>query len=540
MRILVVDDNEDSRKLLVKQLRVFGHEITSAINGKEALSIALENPPDIIVTDILMPEMDGYELCMEWKLNRKLKNIPLVFYTATYTSDEDEKFALSMGADAFIRKPTELGVFLDILSGTIEKTSIQKPNTPSTISIEESRFLVSHNQRLLAKLFSKVAELEKEIIERKRIEKSLKESEEKFRQFFQNAQVYCYIVSLENIFLEVNDLVCKELGYTREDLIGRPIDILYAPESWPKINTLSSEWKQTGIIRGEELTVLTKTGQRRDVFLTVGAIKNQEGQIVSFITIQKDITELKEAQKKAQQIESLTQLNKAKNEMLSNVAHELKTPLQSIKGFIETLIEPDVKWSKQQQREFLEEANKEVDILNLLIRDLLDISRIESGKMRLEKQICEFKDILETTKGRLTILAASHQLEYNISPGLPSIYVDIVRIAQVISNLVDNATKFSPPGSHIIIGAAASAGDLIITVSDQGIGMSQETINNLFNRFYQAKQAIDIHNKGSGLGLSICRGIIEAHNGQIWVESQPGKGTTFHIKIPVVVQTDKT
>ena len=115
MKILIAEDNKESRYLLEKLLQGYGHEVTAATNGAEALEQALAQPPDIIISDILMPKMDGYKLCYECKCNERLKDIPFVFYTSTYTSIEDEKFALSLGARAYIRKPTEPEAFIQML-----------------------------------------------------------------------------------------------------------------------------------------------------------------------------------------------------------------------------------------------------------------------------------------------------------------------------------------------------------------------------------------------------------------------------------------
>jgi PAS domain S-box-containing protein len=159
MRVLVVEDNEDSRELLVKQLRAYGNEVTAAANGVEALERALKSPPDILVSDILMPQMDGYQLCYEWRRNKRLKDIPFVFYTAIYTSSEDEKFALSLGASYFIRKPIEPEALAKMLSRLIEQAregllpAAEAPPKPSL-------YLTEYNERLVAKLNEKVAELE--------------------------------------------------------------------------------------------------------------------------------------------------------------------------------------------------------------------------------------------------------------------------------------------------------------------------------------------------------------------------------------------
>ncbi|MBN1192025.1 MAG: ATP-binding protein [Dehalococcoidales bacterium] len=245
---------------------------------------------------------------------------------------------------------------------------------------------------------------------------------------------------------------------------------------------------------------------------------------------------MKQSRENALQVEALTSLNKAKSEMLSNVAHELRTPLASIKGFIETLIEPDVKWSKKEQVEFLTEANKEVDTLNQLIRDLLDVSRLEAGKMRLDQHYYRLADVLESIKARLSILTTKHTLTVKLPDRLPEVLVDKSRLAQVITNLVDNATKFSPQGSPITIEAQKKGSDLIVSITDRGIGMTPETIEKLFNRFYRAEQSNIIKTRGMGLGLSICRGIIEAHHGKIQVESRVGQGTKFSFNIPLSPQ----
>ncbi len=176
MKVLVAEDNEASRNLLVKMLHVYGHEVTATANGAEALEQALKEPPDILVSDILMPKMDGYQLCHEWRQNEKLRDIPFVFYTATYTSDEDEKFALSLGANTFIRKPTEPDAFIQILEEVFEKAKTGLLAPPEAIPTELSLYLTEYNKRIVAQLDKKVAQLETEITERKRAEEQLEHS----------------------------------------------------------------------------------------------------------------------------------------------------------------------------------------------------------------------------------------------------------------------------------------------------------------------------------------------------------------------------
>jgi two-component system NtrC family sensor kinase len=185
MKVLIVEDNADSRNLLVKQLGAYGHEVTAAVDGVDALEKALQSPPDILVTDILMPRMDGYKLCHEWRQNKKLKDIPFVFYTAIYTSGEDEKFALSLGANLFIRKPVEPEALARILSQSFEQAkegllpAVEAPLKPSL-------YLTEYNKRVVSKLNEKVSELEK--------------SEEEIR----------YISSVLGAIRNINQLIVRE------------------------------------------------------------------------------------------------------------------------------------------------------------------------------------------------------------------------------------------------------------------------------------------------------------------------------------------
>ncbi len=173
MKILIVEDNEDSRNLLAKQLRAYGHEVMAAADGAEALEQALAQPPDIIVSDILMPKIDGYRLCHECKQNDKLKDIPFVFYTATYTLDEDKKFALSLGGAAFIRKPAEPDVLVKTLCEVFEKAKSGALASPEVAPLEQSLFLTEHDKRIFAKLEDKVTQLEAEITKRRQAEEEI-------------------------------------------------------------------------------------------------------------------------------------------------------------------------------------------------------------------------------------------------------------------------------------------------------------------------------------------------------------------------------
>jgi PAS domain S-box-containing protein len=244
-------------------------------------------------------------------------------------------------------------------------------------------------------------------------------------------------------------------------------------------------------------------------------------------------TQLEEAEAKALEAEKLREVDRLRSELLANVSHELRTPLASIKGYASTLLRTDVKWSATQRQDFLQTIDNETDRLTKLINDILDMSRIEGGALKLRQERNRMPEIVGSIMSSLKVLTEHHQLNINFPRKLPAVFVDEMRIGQVISNLVDNAIKFSPAGSEISISAQRDKDKVVVSVTDHGVGMSKEVISKLFNRFYQAENVVTGRRHGTGLGLAICRGIIESHGGKIWVESKVGAGSTFSFSIPI-------
>lgn len=245
MKILVVEDNEDSRNLLMKQLRAYGHEVTAAANGAEALQQALEEMPDILISDIMMPKMDGYQLCQECKQNDKLKDIPFVFYTATYTKEEDEKFALSLGANTFIRKPTEPDILVQMLSEIVEKAQSGALAPTKAAPLEPSLFLTEYTKRIVAKLEDKVAQLEMEITHRKQAEHDLNERVKELECLYGIAMIAARPgVTLDTVYQEVANLIPQ--GWQYPDITCARVTIDGKEFKTP--NYRETAWKQAGDI----------------------------------------------------------------------------------------------------------------------------------------------------------------------------------------------------------------------------------------------------------------------------------------------------
>ncbi|MGD9146431.1 MAG: ATP-binding protein [Anaerolineae bacterium] len=232
------------------------------------------------------------------------------------------------------------------------------------------------------------------------------------------------------------------------------------------------------------------------------------------------------------------ELDEMKSQLLSTVSHELRTPLASIKGFATTLLREDVEWEEASRREFLSIIDEESDRLTELIGNLLDMSRIEAGTLRVEPEPTDLGPIIQETAAEFQLMTRRHQIEILLAPALPLVMADPRRARQILRNLVENAIKYSPQGGTITIAASVDASSVQTSVADQGIGIESSHLDSVFDRFYQVDSASTRRVGGSGLGLSICKAIVEAHNGKIWVESQSGSGSTFYFTFPLALSEE--
>ena len=232
------------------------------------------------------------------------------------------------------------------------------------------------------------------------------------------------------------------------------------------------------------------------------------------------------------QNERLKELDRMKSEFLSTAAHELRTPLTSILGFSEILLKK--KLDEERRNRLLKIINEESVSLSALINDLLDVSRIESGRgLEIRKAPIDLKDIILKNVNFFQVQTDKHTFKIDIAFNLPEIELDKDRIGQVIENLLSNAIKFSPKGGKIEVTLQKSNKNLRVTVSDAGLGIPKKDLPYIFDRFYRADNISGQAIRGTGLGLAITKYIIESHKGKIWVESNPGKGSTFGFTLPI-------
>ncbi|MCK4961934.1 MAG: PAS domain-containing sensor histidine kinase, partial [Anaerolineales bacterium] len=230
--------------------------------------------------------------------------------------------------------------------------------------------------------------------------------------------------------------------------------------------------------------------------------------------------------------EAQRDLARLKSEFISNVSHELRTPLQSIKGFTKLMLQEKVP-DPERQKEFLTIMDKESERLGQLVESVLDVSRLENGRFELQKERQSIKDLLHKIVREFRAVASEKgiAISESIPAALPEMEVDGERLRRVVVNLLSNAVKSSSDGGNIAVRAEIKDDRLLVRVADQGIGIPEEAIPHLFERFYQAEGSAKVG--GAGLGLHISKEIIEAHGGRIWVESEEGKGSTFSFALPL-------
>ena len=310
-QVLIVDDNEQNLYMLQVLLQGQGHEVRSARNGIEALDMARRQAPDLIITDILMPGMDGFSLCREWMADDRLQHVPLVFYTATYTDPQDEALALNLGAARFIVKPTEPDAFVELLRQVLENHAAQWLAPLGEVGQVDEVYYEQYNQALIRKLEGKMVQLEEanralelDIAARERVEEALRESEARYRLHFENISDVVYSIDPEFKVLTVSPSVEKLLGYTPEELIGRPFQ---------ELNLLAPAYLEQAfsdamrVLGGERVSSAVYQFIARDGTKKWGEVSGaplvRDGQVVAVVSVARDITERKWAAEALQESE---------------------------------------------------------------------------------------------------------------------------------------------------------------------------------------------------------------------------------------------
>jgi len=542
IKLMIVEDNEQNLYMLSVLLKGHGYEVISAINGVDALKKARINPPDVIISDILMPEMDGFTLCRQWKADDRLKNIPFIFYTATYTDPRDEKLAMSLGAERFLLKPIDPGELVGIIKDIVQDVKGRQPDVKSLNPDKEKEIFKLYNERLVKKLEKKMLDLEKEITDRKSIEKALRLSESRYRNLFDNINDCIFTHDLAGCLITANHATARMLEY-EEELSGRRISDFLHPESAQFFHsTYTPQIERDGFYNGKWVYISGKGAERHIEVRSVLVEQENEEKYVSCVG--RDITESIAARRKVKNLEQqLFQAQKmeAIGTLAGGIAHDFNNILSAISGHTELALMgiPE----QIEGREHLESVMTACDRAIDLVRQILTFSRHTEQEKRPVNLSLIVKEVIKLLRASLPAFI-DIKLDLKTEQGI--IEANPSQIHQVLMNLATNAGHAMGDKSGILgIGLSnldidsASAGfypDLLpgphlrLTVSDTGHGIPAENMARIFDPYFTTKEK----EQGTGLGLSVAHGIIKSCKGAISVYSEPGRGSAFHIYLPRV------
>ncbi|MCX8028207.1 MAG: response regulator [Thermodesulfovibrionales bacterium] len=536
MKILIVEDDTSSLIYLTRALTSKGYDVDSATNGVIALKKVEESRPDLIISDIMMPEMDGFELCKRIKTDERFKNIPFVFYTATYIDKKDAELAMSLGASRFLIKPMEPELFFEEIEKVLKNHELENLPTYNGILEDIDKLNRMQIEALTRKLDKKVKELEKE-------REALRQSEHRYRRLYESLMDGFAFVDMDGRIKDFNSVYMSITGYSAEELY----QITYkdiTPKKWHEFEDriVKEQVLKRGFSDVYEKEYIRKNGEIIPIELRTYLVKDIDGNNEGMWAIVRDLSEKKriEAENKRLQEQLIhSQKLEAIGHLAGGIAHEFNNILHAIIGYASLI---DLKMQdddplKKYLRELIECANRGSSVT----RQILSFSRKQSFEMK-PVDINEIIRNIEKLLLKLTLHNIS--LVYELSEGSLTVLADKSQIEQVLINLVINARDAMPQGGSIKIKTNQVSAEksltegqditaqnyALIIVEDTGVGMDKTTLNRIFEPFFTTKPS----GHGTGLGLSVVYGIIKQHNGYIRVESQKGIGTTFYIYFPLI------
>jgi PAS domain S-box-containing protein len=481
-RILLVEDERIVAMDLQARLQRLGYAVAGiASTGEEAIKAATDTRPDLALVDVrLKGEMDGIEVAGQF---RKRLGVPVIFLTAYADADTVER----------AKKTEPLGYLIKPFQEEELITSIE---------------LALHN-------FS--------------MELKLREGEERYRDLFENANDVIFSLDLSGNFRSVNKATERVTGYSRGELLGLNIADLVAPAQKARVEELILERTGGPGPIPHELEIVTKSSGR--VVLDVSTrLQFQGGSPVSIQAIARDITERKQDEKRlAEQAEELTRSNTELEHFAYVASHDLQEPLRVVSSYIGLLARRYEGRLDTDAEEFIGYALDGVARMQQLITDLLAYSRVSSQRREFGLVDCEL--VLAETLQNLAPLIEQNGASVTRDP-MPSVAGDSAQLVRLFQNLLSNAIKFrgaAPPQVHV--GATRDENKWVFSVRDNGIGIHPQDVKRIFMIFERAHT--DKSYPGTGIGLAISKRIVERHRGRIWVDSQPGAGSTFWFTIPV-------
>ncbi|QIM49059.1 response regulator [Pusillimonas sp. DMV24BSW_D] len=544
---LVVDDKEENVYYLRALLEAVGHQVMAAPNGAVALEKAQAAPPDIVISDLLMPQMDGYALLQAWKSDPLLQGIPFIVYTATYTEPEDEKLARDLGCDEFLLKPTEPDVFLSVMNEVLERGFVTRPSHQAALARYENEPLFKlYSHTLVRKLEEKSTELERvnrvlrqDIERRERAEAALRESEERFRLLAEATTDVAWDWDIATNRYWVSAGWFPVLGHPvpAADQLGSLWQALLHPDDRVRVlDSLEQDLQSDVQIRFVKYRLRHGNGHWLHVDDRSHILRDESGRakrVVGGLTDRTRQIRLEEQIQRTQRLESLGQLT-------GGVAHDFNNLLTVILGNAQLL-------SEEVQRDprlitlanmILQAAEKGAE----LTRHLLAVARrqpLEPETLNVETVVRGMLPLLKN------VLGTRIHINFDFPADLPPILVDAGQLDNALLNLAVNARDAMVEGGSFNISASAIQVDdesnelemdsnlapgryVVLSVADTGAGIAADDLPHVFEPFFTTKA----EGQGSGLGLAMVFGFTLQSGGHVSVESEQGQGAKFTLYLP--------
>jgi sigma-B regulation protein RsbU (phosphoserine phosphatase) len=530
--ILVVDDDQDFLYVIRRILEQKGYSVETVSSADGAVSRLKTRFYNVVILDISLPDANGTEL-----LPRIMEMHPdiIAIMLTGHSSVQNAVKSLNCGAFAYLEKPVDPENLFSVISRGLERQHLLLENRRLLEELER-RNRVANTLLSVSQAVAQSLDLQK-IIDAA-LEKVTESTSLEVSFVYLNQNDKLQLIGHRGLSPRIIGELPKETGKDSGTIglifsQGKPIVI----EELAKDNSHDLTYLKNGgyrsfagiplMIVGESIGVLgVATSFARYFSPTNNELLLGIGREIAIAVRNAQLYESASSSK------ALRELDSMRTEFLANVSHELRTPLAVIKGSANSLLQPDVIFDEETRREFLVSIDKDADTLTRLVDDLLIMSRLEADALEVNRKPRCIMDIFDTVKDRLENLTIKHHLRISIPDTIPPVVADDIRIGEVLTNLVDNATKFSDDNTTIKIDARSSLNEVIISVTDEGIGIPPELYEKVFERFFQGNGYKTGRRKGTGLGLAICRGIVEAHGGKIWVDSKPGKGAKFSFSLP--------
>ena len=484
-KIVVVDDNPASLYSTSRILRSAGFEVIEATTGAEALAAAATQEVGLIVLDINLPDIDGFEVCRRLRARTNTAYLPIVHLTATFVAHDDMEQGLSAGGDSYLTHPVDPPVLI------------------ATVR---------------ALLFARQADVLK------------RTTDARFRTIFELASSGIALLDHDLVFRDVNPEFCRLAGRDRNDIIGqRCVDVI-APGHEEICKQLHRSLGDGGRWEGT-LPILRPDGSVAEVEWRIVA-ENGHGVRIAIATNVTEREKLLESERAART--EAERSNRLKDEFLATLSHELRNPLNAMLGWASVLKRRNVTPAMLTQGLDAIERNSRVQ--SHLIEDLLDFAGIRFGKMRVEVDAIPPARAVESAAEVVQAQAINKgvELHLHVSNREAHVLADESRLQQVVWNLLSNSIKFTPAGGVIDVHARVVDGQYEIAVVDTGRGISPEFLPQIFERFSQQESGTGKSFAGLGIGLTIVKHLVDIHHGTIEVESSGlGKGTTFRVRLPL-------